>query len=157
MPCAAVVAFPRRWRWWARCSRSSRLTRSPRAAECGGGAPPSASRALERLVEVTVQACREHRYVAALNSASASLPPTPWFPLRRTPRGVRWLRYIMWATRRRRCSCMSRFKGDAGESPWVMILSLLRHRVFGERASPVPVRSFGLRAWRWSFIRLVTY
>lgn len=34
--------------------------------------PRTAARALERLVEVTVQACREHRHVAALNSASAS-------------------------------------------------------------------------------------
>ena len=32
--------------------------------------PRTASRALERLVEVTVQACREHRHAAALNSAS---------------------------------------------------------------------------------------
>lgn len=34
--------------------------------------PRTAARALERLVEVTVQACREHRHAAALNSASAS-------------------------------------------------------------------------------------
>lgn len=34
--------------------------------------PRTASRALERLVEVTVQACREHRHAAALNSASVS-------------------------------------------------------------------------------------
>lgn len=32
--------------------------------------PRTAARALERLVEVTVQACREHRHAAALNSAS---------------------------------------------------------------------------------------
>ena len=34
--------------------------------------PRTAARALERLVEVTVQACREHRHAAALNSASVS-------------------------------------------------------------------------------------
>lgn len=34
--------------------------------------PRTAARALERLVEVTVQTCREHRHAAALNSASAS-------------------------------------------------------------------------------------
>ena len=34
--------------------------------------PRTAARALERLVEVTVQACREHRHAAALSSASAS-------------------------------------------------------------------------------------
>lgn len=32
--------------------------------------PRTAARALERLVEVTVQTCREHRHAAALNSAS---------------------------------------------------------------------------------------
>ena len=34
--------------------------------------PRTAARALERLVEVTVQTCREHQHAAALNSASAS-------------------------------------------------------------------------------------
>ena len=34
--------------------------------------PRTAARALERLVEVTVQTCREHRHAAALNSASVS-------------------------------------------------------------------------------------
>lgn len=34
--------------------------------------PRTAARALERLVEVTVQACREHQHAAALSSASAS-------------------------------------------------------------------------------------
>ena len=33
--------------------------------------PRTAARALERLVEVTVQTCREHQHAAALNSASA--------------------------------------------------------------------------------------
>lgn len=51
--------------------------------------PRTAARALERLVEVTVQACREHRHAAALNSASAS--PTAADPanssLSATPRG----------------------------------------------------------------------
>lgn len=51
--------------------------------------PRTAARALERLVEVTVQACREHRHAAALSSASAS--STPADPanssLSATPRG----------------------------------------------------------------------
>ena len=34
--------------------------------------PRTAARALERLVEVTVQTCREHQHAAALSSASAS-------------------------------------------------------------------------------------
>ncbi len=34
--------------------------------------PRTAARALERLVEVTVQTCREHQHAAALNSASVS-------------------------------------------------------------------------------------
>ena len=51
--------------------------------------PRTAARALERLVEVTVQTCREHRHAAALNSASAS--PTAADPasssLAASPRG----------------------------------------------------------------------
>ena len=39
--------------------------------------PRTAARALERLVEVTVQTCREHRHAAALNSASASSTAAP--------------------------------------------------------------------------------
>ncbi|WP_294628841.1 DegV family protein [uncultured Rothia sp.] len=39
--------------------------------------PRTAARALERLVEVTVQTCREHRHAAALNSASASSTANP--------------------------------------------------------------------------------
>ena len=51
--------------------------------------PRTAARALERLVEVTVQTCREHRHAAALNSAAASAPAAdPASPsLAATPRG----------------------------------------------------------------------
>ena len=38
--------------------------------------PRTAARALERLVEVTVQACREHQHAAALSSASAGATAT---------------------------------------------------------------------------------
>ena len=56
--------------------------------------PRTASRALERLVEVTVQACREHRHAAALTSVAApdmdsslaSFSRTS-FSLKATPRG----------------------------------------------------------------------
>lgn len=51
--------------------------------------PRTAARALERLVEVTVQTCREHRHAAALSSATApdvnSSPVS--FSLNATPRG----------------------------------------------------------------------
>ncbi len=51
--------------------------------------PRTAARALERLVEVTVQTCREHRHAAALTSAAApdmnSSPAS--FSLNATPRG----------------------------------------------------------------------
>ena len=50
--------------------------------------PRTAARALERLVEVTVQTCREHRHAAALNSASASSTAAPAnSSLTATPRG----------------------------------------------------------------------
>ena len=51
--------------------------------------PRTAARALERLVEVTVQTCREHQHAAALTSATApdinSSPAS--FSLKATPRG----------------------------------------------------------------------
>lgn len=47
--------------------------------------PRTAARALERLVEVTVQACREHQHAAALTSAAA--PDMGSFSLKATPRG----------------------------------------------------------------------
>lgn len=51
--------------------------------------PRTAARALERLVEVTVQTCREHQHAAALNSASvgstAADPASP--SLAASPRG----------------------------------------------------------------------
>ena len=51
--------------------------------------PRTAARALERLVEVTVQTCREHQHAAALSSATApdmnSSPAS--FSLNATPRG----------------------------------------------------------------------
>lgn len=51
--------------------------------------PRTAARALERLVEVTVQTCREHQHAAALNSASASSTATDpaSSSLSATPRG----------------------------------------------------------------------
>ena len=49
--------------------------------------PRTAARALERLVEVTVQACREHRHAAALNSASASSTAADPASLVAVPRG----------------------------------------------------------------------
>lgn len=51
--------------------------------------PRTAARALERLVEVTVQTCREHQHAAALTSATApdmDSSPTS-FSLKATPRG----------------------------------------------------------------------
>jgi len=47
--------------------------------------PRTAARALERLVEVTVQTCREHQHAAALTSAAA--PDMDSFSLKATPRG----------------------------------------------------------------------
>lgn len=47
--------------------------------------PRTAARALERLVEVTVQTCREHQHSAALSSAAA--PDMDSFSLKATPRG----------------------------------------------------------------------
>lgn len=56
--------------------------------------PRTAARALERLVEVTVQTCREHQHAAALTSATApdmDSSPTSFsrtsFSLKATPRG----------------------------------------------------------------------
>lgn len=56
--------------------------------------PRTAARALERLVEVTVQTCREHQHAAALTSAAApDMDPSPTsfsrtsFSLKATPRG----------------------------------------------------------------------
>lgn len=56
--------------------------------------PRTAARALERLVEVTVQACREHQHAAALTSAAApdmNSSPISFsrasFSLKATPRG----------------------------------------------------------------------
>lgn len=49
--------------------------------------PRTAARALERLVEVTVQACREHQHAAALSSASASSTATDLVSLIASPRG----------------------------------------------------------------------
>ena len=49
--------------------------------------PRTAARALERLVEVTVQACREHQHAAALSSASASSTATDLVSLVAAPRG----------------------------------------------------------------------
>lgn len=49
--------------------------------------PRTAARALERLVEVTVQACREHRHAAALSSASASSTAADPASLVAAPRG----------------------------------------------------------------------
>ena len=47
--------------------------------------PRTAARALERLVEVTVQTCREHQHAAALTSVVA--PDMDSFSLKATPRG----------------------------------------------------------------------
>ena len=47
--------------------------------------PRTAARALERLVEVTVQACREHQHAAALTSVTA--PDMDSFSLKATPCG----------------------------------------------------------------------
>lgn len=47
--------------------------------------PRTAARALERLVEVTVQTCREHQHAAALTSVAA--PDMDSFSLKATPRG----------------------------------------------------------------------
>lgn len=49
--------------------------------------PRTAARALERLVEVTVQTCREHQHAAALSSASASSTDTDLVSLVAAPRG----------------------------------------------------------------------
>lgn len=49
--------------------------------------PRTAARALERLVEVTVQTCREHQHAAALSSASASSTATDLVSLVAAPRG----------------------------------------------------------------------
>lgn len=51
--------------------------------------PRTAARALERLVEVTVQTCREHQHAAALTSAAASDMDSSraGFSLKATPRG----------------------------------------------------------------------
>lgn len=51
--------------------------------------PRTAARALERLVEVTVQTCRDQRHAAALTSAAApEMNPSPaYFSLKATPRG----------------------------------------------------------------------
>ena len=53
--------------------------------------PRTAARALERLVEVTVQTCREHQHAAALSSASASSvaadPASASSSLAASPRG----------------------------------------------------------------------
>ncbi len=51
--------------------------------------PRTAARALERLVEVTVQTCREHQHAAALTSVAApDMDPSPTsFSLKATPRG----------------------------------------------------------------------
>ena len=49
--------------------------------------PRTAARALERLVEVTVQTCREHQHAAALSSASASSTATDLASLVVAPRG----------------------------------------------------------------------
>ncbi|WP_314078698.1 DegV family protein [uncultured Rothia sp.] len=51
--------------------------------------PRTAARALERLVEVTVQTCRDQRHAAALTSAAApEMNPSPaCFSLKATPRG----------------------------------------------------------------------
>ena len=49
--------------------------------------PRTAARALERLVEVTVQTCREHQHAAALSSASASSTATDLASLVAAPRG----------------------------------------------------------------------
>lgn len=51
--------------------------------------PRTAARALERLVEVTVQTCREHQHAAALTSVAAPDmdPSRAGFSLKATPRG----------------------------------------------------------------------
>ena len=49
--------------------------------------PRTAARALERLVEVTMQTCREHQHAAALSSASASSTATDLVSLIASPRG----------------------------------------------------------------------
>lgn len=49
--------------------------------------PRTAARALERLVEVTMQTCREHQHAAALSSASASSTATDLVSLVAAPRG----------------------------------------------------------------------
>lgn len=49
--------------------------------------PRTAARALERLVEVTVQTCREHQHAAALSSASASSTATDLVSLVAAPCG----------------------------------------------------------------------
>ena len=49
--------------------------------------PRTAARALERLVEVTVQTCREHQHAAALSSVSASSTATDLVSLVAAPRG----------------------------------------------------------------------
>lgn len=51
--------------------------------------PRTAARALERLVEVTVQTCREHQHAAALTSAAAADMDSSraGFSLKATPRG----------------------------------------------------------------------
>ena len=49
--------------------------------------PRTAARALERLVEVTVQTCREHRHAAALSSASVSSTAADPASLVAAPRG----------------------------------------------------------------------
>ena len=49
--------------------------------------PRTAARALERLVEVTVQTCREHQHAAALSSVSASSTATDLASLVAAPRG----------------------------------------------------------------------
>lgn len=49
--------------------------------------PRTTARALERLVEVTVQTCREHQHAAALSSASASSTATDLASLVAAPRG----------------------------------------------------------------------
>ena len=81
--------------------------------------PRTAARALERLVEVTVQTCRDQRHAAALTSAAApEMNPSPaCFSLKAT-RAVRWLRCIMWVMRRRRTAVRAG-SADAGESSLV--------------------------------------
>lgn len=49
--------------------------------------PRTAARALERLVEVTVQTCREHQHAAALSSASVGSTATDLVSLVAAPRG----------------------------------------------------------------------